>query len=82
MYIEDCIEYDELLEVLEGYGPEYEDVAMNNSFYCVKLLSGYREHPIRGLLRYYAKLNNDDPVKEVILQRLEQYGYDTAAMDD
>lgn len=82
MYIEDCIEYDELLEVLEGYGPEYEDVAINNSFYCVKLLSGYREHPIRGLLRYYAKLDNDDPVKEVILQRLEQYGYDTAAMDD
>ena len=75
IYLEDCIEYDELLEVLEGYGPEYEDVASNNSFFCVKLLSGYREHPIRGLLRYWGKLNDDMPEKDVIRQRLEQYGY-------
>lgn len=76
IYLEDCIEYDELLEVLEDYGPEYEDVANNNSFFCVKLLSGYREHPIRGLLRYWNKLDNDVPEKDVIRQRLEQYGYD------
>lgn len=76
IYLEDCIEYDELLEVLEDYGPEYEDVGVNNSFFCVKLLSGYREHPVRGLLRYWYKLADDAPEKEVIRQRLKQYGYD------
>ena len=76
IYLEDCIEYDELLEVLESYGPEYEDVASNNSFFCVKLLSGYREHPVRGLLRYWSKLTDDAPEKEVIRRRLKQYGFD------
>lgn len=73
IYLEDCIEYDELLEVLENYGPEYEEVASNHTFFCVKLLSGYREHPVRGLHRYWQKLEDGDPEKEIIWKRLKQY---------
>lgn len=76
MYYEDCIEYDELLEVLETYGPEYVDVANNNSIFCNQILKGYRMHPVRGLLRYYLKLADDAPEKNVIKSRLRQHEYD------
>lgn len=71
IYIEDCQEYGELLTVCIQEGPEYFDVASNNTFYCEKLCTSYRHNPIRGLKRYYNSLEEGE-TKEAIKARIDE----------
>lgn len=71
IYIEDCQEYGELLTVCLAEGPEYFDVASNNTMYCSKLCQSYRNNPIRGLIRFYYSLE-EGSIKEQIGERIQQ----------
>ena len=71
IYVEDIQEYGELLTVCIGLGPEYFDVASNNTFYCEKLCSSYRHNPIRALKRFYNTLDEGE-TKEQIKQKIDE----------
>lgn len=70
--VEDIQEYAELLIVCDAKGDEYFDVACNNTFYCEKLCSSYRNSPLRVLMRFYNELNGGE-VKDVIGDRIRRY---------
>ena len=72
VFDEDIQEYAELLVVCNMLGPEYFDVACNNTFYCEKICSSYRHNPVRSLMRYYNTLDEGEK-KEAIRERIEQY---------
>lgn len=66
---EDIQEYTELLIVTQMLGPEYHEVAQNNTFYCERLCSSYRHSPKRVLMRYYNTLPEGE-LKEEIGKRI------------
>ena len=71
IYLEDIQEYGELITVCAVYGPEYVDVAMNNTYYCERLCSSYRNNPLRGLMRFYNTLD-DGETKQLIYERINE----------
>lgn len=71
IYVEDIQEYGELLTVCSDLGPEYFDVASNNTFYCEKLCTSYRHNPLRGLKRYFNSLDEGE-TKELIERRIHE----------
>lgn len=75
IYLEDCIEYGELMEVLDGYGSEYSEVGTNNTFFFTKLCSSYRNNPVRCLMRFKKTLDPkaDAEQIEIVEERIEQY---------
>lgn len=72
VFIEDIREYAELLIVCSEKGPEYEDVATNNTFYCERLCASYRHNPVRVLMRYFNTLPDGD-LKNEIEERINSY---------
>lgn len=64
-------EYSELLVVCDGLGPEYFDVASNNTFYCERLCASYRHNPLRILKRFYNSLEEGE-TKEQIKQKIDE----------
>lgn len=67
IYMDDCIEYGELLEVLHGYGSEYVDVGTHNTFLFTKICSSYRHNPVRCLSRYKSQLDPEADVETIKL---------------
>lgn len=72
VFTEDIREYAELLVTCDVLGPEYFDVASNNTFYCEKLCASYRHNPIRVLMKYYNTLPDGD-TKNQIRERIDSY---------
>ena len=69
---QDCEEYQELLQVCEDEGPEYEEVAMNNTFYAEKLCASYRHGKLRVMMRFYNSLPEGE-LKKQIKNRIDNY---------
>lgn len=73
VYTEDCQEYGELLMVCAAKGSEYFEIASNNTLFFKAVCDGFRNSPVRTLMRYYSSLDEGE-VKESIKVLLEQYG--------
>lgn len=70
IYINDCMEYGELLMVCASKGSEYFEVASNNTLFFKAVCDGYRHNPVRTLQRRYDTIN-DEVEKAIIKERLD-----------
>lgn len=72
VFMEDIQEYSELIIETMDMDGDYQSVAMSNTVYFDRLITSYRHAPIRTLMRFYSKLENEDD-KRIIKERIEMY---------
>lgn len=70
--MDDIQEYSELIIETMDMDGDYQSVAMNNTVYFDRLITSYRHSPIRTLMRFYNKLENEED-KRVIRERISMY---------
>lgn len=73
VYLRDCREYGELVCECAAEGPEYSDVVQRHTIYFDRLCTGLRHNPIRNMQRFYRKLDDMDPDKELARELLLKF---------
>lgn len=63
--LDDIQEYSELIIEAMDMDGDYETVAMSNTVYFDRLISSYRHAPLRTLMRFLGKLEDDEERKSV-----------------
>lgn len=70
VYLNDCIEYGELVSICYQLGNEYFDVVSSHTYFFDKLCSSFRHNPVRTLSRVLQEYEGEEQAEiETLLQR-------------